>query len=61
MQRDSCEESLAVVRDANQQALVATALLEDKIDRLSCSLSAKVTNAPAVANTLAATGEDHRL
>ena len=35
----SCEEALAVVRDNQQQALVAAALLEDKIEKLSCSLS----------------------
>ena len=35
----SCEEALAVARDAHWQALVAAALLEDKVERLSCSLS----------------------
>ena len=35
----SCEEALAVARDANWQALVARALLEDKMDRVSHSLS----------------------
>ena len=39
MKRDSCEEALAVVRDAHWQALAAGALLEDKIGRLSHSLS----------------------
>ena len=39
MKRDSCEEALAVVRDAHWQVLAAMALLEDKIGRLSCSLS----------------------
>ena len=34
-----CEEALAMVRDAHQQAPVAIALLEDKKERLSCSLS----------------------
>ena len=35
----SCEEVLAMVRDAHQWALAATALLEDKIERLSHCLS----------------------
>ena len=39
MTQGSCEEALAVVRDAHQQALAATALLEDKIERLNLSLS----------------------
>ena len=34
-----CEEALAVVRDAHWIALVAVALLEDKIEMLSHSLS----------------------
>ena len=37
--RDSCEEVLAVARDTHQWALVATALLEDKIERMIHSLS----------------------
>ena len=36
---DSCGEALAIVRDAHQQVLAATAPLEDKIERLSCFLS----------------------
>ena len=36
---DSCKEALAVARDAHCWALVATALLEDKIGWMSCSLS----------------------
>ena len=36
---DSCEEVLAIARDAHQRTLVAMALLEDKIERISCSLS----------------------
>ena len=39
MKRDSCKETLAVVRDAHWQALVAMALWEDKIERLSHSLN----------------------
>ena len=35
----SCEEAIMVVRDAHWQTLVAVALLEDMIDRLSHSLS----------------------
>ena len=35
----SCEEALAVARDTHPQALVAAVLLEDKIERLSHSLS----------------------
>ena len=35
----SCEEAIAVVRDADQQVLAAMVLLEDKIERLSHSLS----------------------
>ena len=35
----SSEEAFAIVRDTHQQAFVATALLEDKIERLSFSLS----------------------
>ena len=35
----SCQEALAVVRDAHSQVLVAVALLEDKIERLRCSVS----------------------
>ena len=34
-----CEEALAVARDAHQRALAAAALLEDKIERMSHSLS----------------------
>ena len=34
--QDSCKEALAVVRDAYWWALASTALLEDKIERLSC-------------------------
>ena len=34
-----CEEALAIARDTHWWAFVATALLEDKIERLSCSLS----------------------
>ena len=37
--QDSCKEALAVARDAHQQTLAATALLEEKIKRLSHSLS----------------------
>ena len=33
------KEALAIAQDAHQWALVATALLEEKIERLSCSLS----------------------
>ena len=36
---ESCEEVLAVVRDAHWQVLAALALLEDKIERLRCSFS----------------------
>ena len=36
---DSCEEALAMPRDAHQQALSAATLLEHKIERMSCSLS----------------------
>ena len=36
---DSCEETLAVVRDTHWQALVAAALLEDRIERLCHFLS----------------------
>ena len=36
---DSCEEALVVARDAHRWALVAAALLEDKIDRIGHSLS----------------------
>ena len=36
---DSCEEVLAIARDAHHWVLGATALLEDKIERMSCSLS----------------------
>ena len=34
-----CEEALAVVRDAHWQALAATVLLEDRIERISHSVS----------------------
>ena len=37
--QDSCKEALAMARDAHQLALVAAALLEDKIKSLSHSLS----------------------
>ena len=36
---DSCEEALAAARDAHQRVLVAVALLEDKIEKMSHSLS----------------------
>ena len=36
---DSCEEALAVARDTHWQALTAATLLEEKIKRLSLSLS----------------------
>ena len=35
----SCEESLAVAQDAHRQALVAAALLKDKIERVGNSIS----------------------
>ena len=38
MKWDSCEEVLAIARDTHWQALVAMALLEDKIERMSHSL-----------------------
>ena len=36
---DSCEEALAMVRDAHQWALVAAALLEENIEQLSHSVT----------------------
>ena len=39
LQEGSCKEPLAVAQDAHQWVLAATALLEDKIERLSCSLN----------------------
>ena len=39
MNQNSHEEALAVARDAHQWASVAAGLLEDKIERMSCSLS----------------------
>ena len=39
MKQDSCEEVLAVARDIHPWALAAMALLEDKIKRMSYSLS----------------------
>ena len=39
MKWGSCEEALAIVRDAHQQALAVAVLLEDKIERLNHSLS----------------------
>ena len=39
LKEGSCEEALAMAWDAHRWALVATALLEDKIEKLSCSIS----------------------
>ena len=39
LREESCEEALAVVKDTHWWALVATALLKEKIERLSHSLS----------------------
>ena len=39
MKLGCCEEALAVARDAYWQALMAAVLLEDKVERLSYSLS----------------------
>ena len=39
LKEGSCEQAMAVAWDAHRQALVATALLKDKIKRLSHSLS----------------------
>ena len=39
MQWDLCEDALAVAWDANNQVLVAVAMLEDHIERPSCSVT----------------------
>ena len=39
MQQDSCKEALTLARYAHQCALVAVAILEEKMEQMSCSLS----------------------